>query len=335
MNQNISIIIINWNGWRDTIECLESLYQIDYNYQYNIVLVDNNSTDNSLSKIKEYLNGKLEVTSSFFNYNPHNKPLKFKEYSLKDLKTEKNPEKLTIIKNDQNSGFAKGNNIGIKYAIDFLKSDYVLLLNNDTVVKKNFLAELVKSAELNDTFGLFSPLIYEYFNENELQYSADKIKWFSGRIVKRDAENCNSNILISDTICGASMLIKKETINKIGYLPEDYFMLWEDLDYSQNAIKNNFKCAYVPKSKIWHKGSVSIGKISSPLRVKYSLRNRIIFWKKYSSNLQFFCSFITFLFYHAPLILMIGLLKTEKKITFLQSFYKGFSEGISIVLIHH
>jgi GT2 family glycosyltransferase len=329
MNPRVSIIIINWNGWRDTIECLESLYQIDYP-DYTIILVDNNSTNDSLYKIKEYLNGNIKVKSDFFDYNPHNKPLKFKEYRLKDLKSlkmEKNSEKLTIIKNDQNSGFAKGNNIGITYAINFLKSEYVLLLNNDTVVDKNFLNELILTAKKHEKFGLLSPLIYEYDKPNGIQYQGEKINWNTGRIVKKKIKN--QYLEPSDVVCGASMLIKKEVVNKVGLLPTDYFMLWEDNDYSIKITKAGFNCGYAIKSKIWHKGSVSIGRVSSPLRIKYSIRNRIIFWKKYSNKKQY----LTFLFFlvliHIPLNFCIGFLRTNKKKEFVSFFLDGYREGLS------
>ncbi|MEN6514775.1 glycosyltransferase, partial [Methanoculleus sp.] len=148
----VSIIILNWNGWKDTIECLESVYQITYQ-NYDVIVVDNGSENESIEKIKEYARGNLEVTSRFFDYSRENKPLHYIEYSLDETKAEKGKEaeiadlpswkKLILINNMKNYGFAEGNNIAIRYALKVLNPEYVLLLNNDTIVDRNFLDELV------------------------------------------------------------------------------------------------------------------------------------------------------------------------------------------------
>ena len=122
VNPRVAIIILNWNGWSDTIECIESVYQITYpNYQ--VIIVDNNSSDNSIKKIKEYAKGELNVESKFFNYTPHNKPIEIAQYD-EDLINDK---QLILIKNRNNYGFAEGNNIGTIFAIKNIKPDYILL----------------------------------------------------------------------------------------------------------------------------------------------------------------------------------------------------------------
>ncbi|MCE5214153.1 MAG: glycosyltransferase, partial [Methanobacterium sp.] len=100
----VTIVIVNWNGWEDTIECLKSLYHVNYT-NFNIIIVDNHSQDDSVKKIKDYIENK----------------------------------KLILIVNDENYGFAEGNNIGIRYAQKNFNPDYILLLNNDTIVDKEFL----------------------------------------------------------------------------------------------------------------------------------------------------------------------------------------------------
>jgi GT2 family glycosyltransferase len=131
---HVSIIILNWNGSEDTVECLESVYKIKYP-NYNIILLDNASNDESLEKIRGYLEGKIKVKSPFFEY-ARNKPLKFREYLKNEIESLKNRDnhylnkELILIKNDKNYGFTEGNNIGIRYALNTLNSDYILLLNN-------------------------------------------------------------------------------------------------------------------------------------------------------------------------------------------------------------
>ena len=147
MDPKVSIIILNWNGWQDTIECLESLFQINYP-NYDIVLVDNASKDNSIKKIEDYCNGNIKVKSNFFRYKKENKPIKiinltfkdqqyfFKdEYDIKGLPSQR---KIFLIENQLNYGFAEGNNIGIRFSLKTLSPDYLLLLNNDTVVDVTF-----------------------------------------------------------------------------------------------------------------------------------------------------------------------------------------------------
>ena len=169
MNPNVSIIILNWNGWKDTIECLESLYQINYPY-FNVILLDNGSEDNSIERIKEYTEGNFHVESEFFKYSKENKPVKIFEYTEEEIKSLEGIEnefysissnkKLILIKNNKNYGFAEGNNIGMRFILNNLNSDYVLLLNNDTVVDTDFLDELVKVAESEEKIGIVGPKVY-------------------------------------------------------------------------------------------------------------------------------------------------------------------------------
>ena len=128
----VAVIILNWNGWKDTIECLESIYNINYP-NYDVILVDNASTDNSILKIKDYCNGQLKVESKYLSYQTKNKPIKLLEFTEEDINN-LNSEKYTdliknsysnkilnLIKNQDNYGFAKGNNMGIAYALKKFK----------------------------------------------------------------------------------------------------------------------------------------------------------------------------------------------------------------------
>jgi GT2 family glycosyltransferase len=116
---SVSIIILNWNGWSDTVECLESIYHINYS-NYQVIVVDNNSSDDSIQKINDYARGKLEVKSNFFKYDPIDKPIEILnnkwEYS-EIAKFSNHNKQLIIIENKKNYGFAEGNNIGIEFAL--------------------------------------------------------------------------------------------------------------------------------------------------------------------------------------------------------------------------
>lgn len=315
MDSLVSIIIINWNGWQDTIECLESLFKINYN-SYNIIIVDNASKDDSVKKIEEFFcNIKKKKLKIVDLKKIHDQPLK-SPFKKNDL---------ILIKSDINYGFAKANNFAIIFVKKFIKPDYFLLLNNDTVVSNDFLINLIRIANDNSNFGILSPVIYDYY-ENYIQFSIEKIEWYTGRIIRKKI-NFNQNIVKSDTIAGASMLIKDEVINKIGLLPTEYFMLWEDIDYVTKAWRNQVYCGYVTKSKIFHKGSASIGNFT-PMRIKYSMRNRPIFWRKYANNYIYLSFLIFWIIYHSPIAFLMGVILSRNKIKFAKCFFIGFFDGI-------
>jgi GT2 family glycosyltransferase len=276
----VSIIILNWNGWKDTIECLESLYKIDYP-NYEVFAVDNNSQNNSIEKIRDWAKGKIEIRSKFLKYNPKNKPIKYficsegkinsKSYRLKKIKFNKisSEKKLFIIKNKKNHGFSKGNNIVIRQVLDEneneneneneRKSKYILLLNNDVVVNKKFLSELIKVAENDNNIAIIGPKIYYYdYNgkKNIVCFGGGKINWkkYPGYChinqFKEDKKNINSNPQKTDWISGTCMMINIENINPI--LNEDYYFGCEDVDKCLRVTKK-LKIIYVPKAIIWHK----------------------------------------------------------------------------------
>ena len=181
MNPKVAVVILNWNGYEDTIECLESLRQITYS-NYSTIIVDNASSDTSLEKIRKYCKGEIEVKSAFFKHSLINKPVKIVEYTKEQCKKiEFNSAEVVLIKNDKNYGFAEGNNIGIRYGLNNLNPDYFLLLNNDTVVDSDFLRELIKVSESGREKGFASPKTYYYnFNnsKNIINFAGGSLNMF-------------------------------------------------------------------------------------------------------------------------------------------------------------
>ena len=214
MNKKVFIILLNYNGYNDTLEAIESLEKIEYK-NYSIVVVDNNSTDNSFDILKEKI-GK-------------------KHY---------------LIKSGKNGGFAFGNNVGISFALEN-GADYVLLINNDTEVKSDFLNILVDTLENKEEVGLATGLILNYYDKSKVWYAGGEINWdkFYGLHVDED-KNVNEIKLEPKEITfatGCLMLIKREVFEKIGLLPEDYFMYYEDVDFCANIIKNGYKYIIILK----------------------------------------------------------------------------------------
>ena len=333
MDPTVSIIILNWNGWKDTLECLESLYQITYP-NYDIIAVDNGSEDESIEKIKEYAEGKIEVESKFFEYSSDNKPIKIVEYTREEAEEGKEIEianlplnqRLIIIKNEKNYGFAEGNNIGIRYALEVLNPDYVLLLNNDTVVDKEFLTELVKVAESDEKIGIVGAVNYYYDMPEKIWFAGGKIDFWTGKVY---AIGLNDKIKEVDYVAGSSFLIKKEVIEKVGILNPAYFIYWEETDWCARAHKAGYKVLFIPKSKIWHKVSAITKKISG--FSEYLLtRNMFWFMKQHATRsqyLSFLLYFFGFRFWFTSGIYILS----DKNITAVIPFLRGVLDGLKTI----
>jgi len=287
----VSIIILNWNGWKYTIDCLESLFQINYP-NYSVIVVDNDSKDNSISKIKKYCNGTIPVNSKYFSFTKSNKPISIMPISTKELfkkgkKTlEKTnielPKKLILIENNKNYGFAGGNNIASKFVLKNLDSKYILLLNNDTIVDKNFLLEMVKVAETKNNIGSVQSKIVSIDNPKIIDAIGVSIdKWGNAFQIGYD-ENDNGQYKEDIEIfgaCAAAALYKREMLEEIGTLDNDFFAYYEDVDLSWRAQLYGWKTYYSHKSIVYHKHSASGGKIKH----YYLTRNSIFYLVKNAS----------------------------------------------------
>ncbi len=320
----VSIIILNWNGWEDTIECLESVYQITYP-NYDVIVVDNGSVNESVEKIKEYAEGRLTVESSFFEYATENKPLQYIELSLEEAETGEGAEKtvahvpsnnnLILIKSGKNFGFAEGNNIGIRYAFKALNPEYVLLLNNDTVVDRDFLTELVNVTESDEMIAFAGPknYYYDYHGRTDvINFAGGKITMWRGKsehIGRGDIdEGQYDRITSTDYVTGACLLARRETIEEVGLLDPVYFLYWEETDWCMRARKAGFKLLYVPKAKIWHKVSASSKNQKNLIIKYYSIRNRSRFVMKNGSSSNKVLFFVYFVGYLAMFEIAVSLL---------------------------
>ncbi|MDD3985374.1 MAG: glycosyltransferase family 2 protein [Methanobacterium sp.] len=305
----VSVIILNWNGWKDTIECLESLYKINYP-NYDVLLVDNASTDDSIVNIRDYCNGQIKVESKFFNYEIENKPIKLLEFTKNDIyniNSEKyfdliknsSNKRLNLIKSHKNYGFAKGNNIGIEYALKCLDPGYILILNNDTVVDPEFLLEMVLTAESDEKIGFVGAKTYFYTRDEVLQAAGGGDVNFKQGIVNEIASNTPDNgdydiYIEMDYVGGACLLCKGDVINKIGCLDSNFFMYWEDVNWCLTGLKHGYKSVYSFKSKIWHKYGASS---TSDFKIYYLNRNRIYVTKEHAKRNEYYYFLIYFFGY--------------------------------------
>jgi GT2 family glycosyltransferase len=341
INAKVSIIILNWNGWKDTIECLESLYKINYP-NYDVILVDNNSEDDSIEKIHEYCEDNIKIRNGFFSDELLSKATnslkdnmtEFEEDDFEEFLSLPSNRKLIIIANPKNYGFTKGNNIGMEYATNNLKPDYFLLLNNDTIVDKDFLYELVKNGEINKKTGFLSPKIYFYDYKGDtdiIQYAGAKQNlWIFNPehigIFQKDIGKYDK-ICTTDYAHGSCVLAKVEMINEIGYLDEDYFSYREENDWGIRGKIKGWDSLYIPKSKIWHKGGKSTGGNFSPMAIFYRTRNDFIFMKKNGNTEQNISFLLYFIFFKLWFFCSIYLLYYQD-LKVVLAFLKGFKEGL-------
>jgi GT2 family glycosyltransferase len=332
-NPRVAIIILNWNGWKDTIECLESIYQINYQ-NYSVVVVDNNSSDESIKKIKDYNNGKLKVESNFIEYSSADKPIEFNEFNGTDLNIEQNLssiKRLFLIKNKINQGFAEGNNIGIRFALENINPSYILLLNNDTVVDKNFLTALIQEGEKNDKIGLLGPKIYYYDNPNVLWCIGGKIDWKFARGLhvgtNEDDHEQYENEMNFDYISGSALLIKTEVLKDVGLLDKRFFLYFEETDLALRASLKGYENLYVPNAMIWHKVSKSGGGIKNEIGIYYITRNRWLFMKKWA-NKGDFSIFVCLQIFMALVVPIFLTVRYNNKKLF-RAYYRGLWGGIN------
>ena len=175
MTPKVHIIVLNWNGWRDTIECLESLFHQDYP-DYTVVVCDNGSSDHSLQKIAEWANAQIPAEStnpqlSHLLLPPHKTPIPYHELTREEAESSSASGRLPLIliQNGANVGFAAGNNVGLRYALADPNCQYCWILNNDTVVEPNALSAMVRLMQQMPEVGLCGSLNLDYYDPDLVQ----------------------------------------------------------------------------------------------------------------------------------------------------------------------
>ena len=313
---HVAIIILNWNGWQDTIECLESVYRITYP-NYTVILVDNGSEDDSLEQIRSYCAGGILVEPKFFVYNPTNKPIKIIEYTQEEADVERAKEdeiinfpsyrKMILIKNEKNYGFAEGNNIGIRFALRLLNPPYILLLNNDTVVERNFLTNLVVSMLDNKKIGICQSKILLKNDPERVDAIGISLDIF-GRAHQIGHLSSNASIFNEKReifgACACSAFYRTKMLKQIGLLDEDFFAYYEDVDISWRARLYGWICECNPNSIVYHIHSSSGSKIKD----YFLARNEIFYLIKNAPIKTIFYYFI-----QATISIPFQLLKQKNK----------------------
>lgn len=247
----VYIVILNWNGYKDTVKCINSLEKINYK-NYKILLVDNASTNESV------------------------KVLRFKFPNIQ------------FIVNKENLGFSGGCNVGIKYALKN-SAEYVLLINNDTYVDTKFLSILIEYASKDKKIGIISPFVYYSHNPKMIWSSGGYNTYRNNYPFTDDLFNSIDNGQFSnkdvENVTGCCILIKSEVFEKIGLLDEEYFLYVEDMDFSLRVINAGYKIIVTPESKVWHAVYGSTGGGYSIVTDYYNNRNFFLFAYKNLSDI--------------------------------------------------
>ena len=246
----VYVVIVNWNGWEDTAECLRSCLRLR-GVRHIPVVVDNGSTDGSVGRLRTLF-----------------------------------PE-LRVIANETNLGFAAACNVGIRSAIE-AGAEFVWLLNNDTVVDPDALAELVRVLQTRRAAAFAGSKIYYADRPDELWFAGGDLPFFGSEPRHHGLDETDTGyhdeVMACGFITGCSLLVRTSVIAAIGLMPEAYFVYWEDVDWNERAAAVGFQRLYVPASRVWHKVSASSNGPSGcrdPLVDRYCMRNAILFHRRH------------------------------------------------------
>ena len=255
----VCVVLLNWNGRDDTLACLDSLERSDYPH-LEIVVVDQGSQD-----------GLVEV-------------LRRREPHVK------------LLANEENLGFTGGNNQGIRYGLEN-GADYILLLNNDTVVDTQCISELVRVAGSNPAVAAVGPKIYLYHEPDRI-WSVGGIVDFSenvgqmrgyGRIDRGQFDE----LAEVDFISGCAVMVHREVVEAVGLLSEEFYpAYYEDADWGVRIRTAGYVNLVVPSARIWHKASTSTGGDYNPTSKYLMGHHAVVFMKKYATWYQWVKWFI-------------------------------------------
>jgi GT2 family glycosyltransferase len=282
----VYIIILNWNGWHDTLSCLESVLRLDYE-NLCVIVCDNGSTDDSVTHI---LNWTKSALASRMTARSLMSSMVTVDAAMVDRIGATMPDgNLILLRNRENLGFAGGNNAGLKFALARGDFDYAWLLNNDTVVEPSSLTHLVKKMQSSRSVGICgSTLLYDHDPERGVQ-GAVYNRWFARTRLYRSGARVHAPIDEDalarkiDYVVGASMLVPKAFLEEIGLMSDEYFLYFEELDWLIRA-QPNYGFAHASRSIVRHKGGATTG--ASPVTKSligeyYGTRSRILFTRKF------------------------------------------------------
>jgi hypothetical protein len=285
----VAINILNWNGWQDTIECLESVRRLDYP-NYLTVVVDNGSWNDSVERIRAWATEALPDQAAYVEYTRETALGGGNPSSEAQLDVARSPNRLVLIRNEENLGFTGGNNVAIRYALGRRgAADFVLLLNNDAVLEPACLTELVSAGRRADA-GVVGAVTRDRAT-GELLFAGLDEKYPVARMffpalfcLSRDLRHVEADFYPSPWVCGVAMLVRAETLVAVHrakgrYLDPALFLNYDEVEFCWAARAGGYNVVVGGKALAYHKGGRSSGGRLSPLSYYYQYRNRILLAK--------------------------------------------------------
>lgn len=238
----VTVIILNWNGKEDTLECLKSVNQIDYP-NFEVIVVDNGSDDDSVSAIR------AEFPST------------------------------KILETGNNLGYAEGNNVGFRQALEN-GADYIFVLNNDTIVDRHILTVFQKASDLCPEAGIFGAKVLHFKRPNVIQYAGaywdDKEMDYNFVGDELEDKGQFDRVVETPFAFGCAMFISSEVLKNVGVFDPRFFLNYEESDLCSRAKRLGYHTLFVPSARVWHKAGVSFGGLATPLHTYFMTRNRLL-----------------------------------------------------------
>ena len=285
----LSIVIVNWNLKEETCACISSILEAGATPQ-QIILVDNASEDGSVPMIRKMFGAELK-----------------------------------ILEMEKNLGFAGGNNAGIRDALGG-ETEWVLLLNNDTVIARDMLTCLHQAAQKHPEYGILAPLIFYYDLPDVIWYLGHRLvpgTMITRPILQNKPSPTNLPALIEvDFLVGCGVMIRREVFERVGLLDEAFFMYAEETDFFWRA-RTVTRLACVPAARMWHKVSMSANR-DKPKTRYYRIRNQIFFYRRYARGFQPLVMWI-FTFFRVLGMSLRDAIQTQPAL--LSAAWRGFGEG--------
>ncbi len=305
MNQPlVCIIILNWNGLKDTLECLESVKKITY-HNYKIIIIDNASANDEAHTLRKNCSRDVDVLLTAQNY-----------------------------------GYTGGNNVGISYALEKYNPAYILILNNDTIVDPEFMTNMINVADSDKKTGIVGAKVYYHRYPNLIQSAGGGMNMYLGKVYhiggkKFDKGQFDMQRSVAYVV-GCCMLIKSEVIKKIGLLDEQFFCYWDESDYCFRCRKAGYDVVHSPQALVWHKKPVKLKiwertpkKTARSIISYYPFRNNFLFMRKHARRIEYI-TFILYFFTYNFIFNTGACLVYHRDLIRFKEFLRGILDGVKI-----
>ena len=295
----VAIVVLNWNGWDDTVECLEALQQLAYP-DYQIIVVDNGSKDASVARIRQWARGELPVASALVRYDRAGKAVRCVEYTRgeaegggiekqeDELQSVPAARRLVLVEVGANLGFSAGNNVALRYALA-RGFPYVLLVNNDVVVERDALATLVSCLERHPDWAGVAPKVLQRANPGRILYAGGALRLWQARAVHigRSAPDGPrwSGSRPTGHVSACCALFRASFLQEAGLLDEEFFFGQEDVALSCMARERGWGLGVQLDARVVHNEGHSLESQPATL-VYYYAKYRLLLLTKHGSRLQ-------------------------------------------------